>query len=62
MGLSELILIMAMETATWSIDPDGIPQICMSVPTETEDEAFKGCTSVPEEILYKWLNDTMVKV
>jgi hypothetical protein len=53
---------MAMETATWSIDADGIPQICMSVPTETEGEAFKGCTSVPEEILYKWLNDTMVKV
>lgn len=61
MGLSELILIMAMETATWSIDPDGIPQICMSVPTENE-ETFKGCTSVPDEILYKWLNDTMVKV
>lgn len=62
MGLSELILIMAMETATWSIDPDGIPQICMSVPTETEGETFKGCTSVPDEILYKWLEDTMVKV
>jgi hypothetical protein len=61
MGLSELILIMAMETATWSIDSDGIPQICMKVPTENE-ETFKGCTSVPEEILYKWLEDTMVKV
>ena len=65
MGLSELILIYAMNHAIWSMDENGVPQICMTVPAESEDgkaETFKGCTSVPDEILYKWLEDTTVKV
>ena len=65
MGLSELVLIYAMNHAMWSMNEEGVPQICMSVPTESEEgkaETFKGCTAVPEEILYKWLNDNMVKV
>ena len=65
MGMSELILIYAMNNAMWSMDENGVPQICMEVPTESEDgkaETFKGCTAVPDEILYKWLEDTTVKV
>jgi len=65
MGLSELILIYAMNHAMWSIDDNGKPQICMTVPTESEDgkaETFKGCTSVPDEILQKWLQDSYLKV
>mgnify|MGYP007121428178 CR=1 FL=1 len=42
------------------MDQNGVPQICMEVPTE-EGEAFKGCTSVPDKILYKWLEETTVK-
>lgn len=61
MGMSELILIYAMNNAMWSMDENGVPQICMEVPTENE-EIFKGCTAVPDEILYKWLEDTTVKV
>jgi len=65
MGLSELILIYAMNHAMWSIDEDGVPQICMEVPTESKDgkaEKFQGCTSVPDEILQKWLQDSYLKV
>lgn len=60
MGLSELVLIYAMNNAVWSMK-DGVPQICMSVPSETEGEVFQGCTSVPDEILYRWLEETTVK-
>ena len=65
MGLSELILIYAMNHAMWSIDEDGVPQICMEVPTESEAgkaEKFQGCTSVPDEILQKWLQDSYLRV
>ena len=65
MGLSELILIYAMNHAMWSIDEDGVPQICMEVPTESEAgkaEKFQGCTSVPDEILQKWLQDKYLRV
>jgi len=65
MGITELVLIMAMEGAVWSLNSDGTPQICMSVPTESEEgksETFQGCTAVPQEILYKWLAETTVKV
>jgi hypothetical protein len=63
-GLSELVLIYAMNHGVWSMGSDGLPQICLKVPIEsTEDktEFFQGCTSVPEEILYKWLEETTVK-
>jgi len=60
MGLSELILIYAMNHAMWSMDENGRPQICMTVPSEEGE--FKGCTAVPDEILYKWLEETTVKV
>jgi hypothetical protein len=60
MGLSELILIYAMNHAIWSMDQNGVPQICMTVPSEEGE--FKGCTAVPDEILYKWLEETTVKV
>jgi hypothetical protein len=60
MGLSELVLIYAMNNAVWSMTEDGVPQICMSVPTE-ENETFKGCTAVPEEILYEWLKTATIK-
>ena len=64
MGLSELVLIYAMNNAMWSLTDEGVPQICMSVPTETEGKAeiFKGCTAVPEEILNEWLKHATVKV
>ena len=64
-GLSELILIYAMNHAMWSFNEEGQPQICMQVPTESSEgkaETFKGCTAVPDEILYKWLSETTVKV
>jgi len=54
-----------MNHAMWSIDEDGVPQICMEVPTESKDgkaEKFQGCTSVPDEILQKWLQDSYLKV
>jgi hypothetical protein len=53
-----------MNHGVWSMGSDGLPQICLKVPIEsTEDktEFFQGCTSVPEEILYKWLEETTVK-
>lgn len=65
MGLSELVLIYALNNAMWSMTEEGVPQICMSVPTESEDgkaETFKGCTAVPEEILFRWLKTATVKV
>jgi hypothetical protein len=49
-----------MNNAMWSMDQNGVPQICMSVPTE-ENETFKGCTSVPEEILLEWLKTATIK-
>ena len=64
MGLSELVLIYAMNNAVWSMTENGIPQICMSVPAESEDgkaETFKGCTSVPDEILTEWLKHATIK-
>lgn len=60
MGLSELVLIYAMNNAVWSMTEDGVPQICMSVPTE-ENETFKGCTAVPEEVLLEWLKTAHIK-
>ena len=65
MSITELILIMAMEGAVWSLNSNNTPQICMSVPTESKEgksETFEGCTTVPKEILYKWLAETTVKV
>jgi len=65
MGMSELILIYAMNNAMWSMDDNGRPQICMTVPTESEDgkaETFKGCTAVPDEILKEWLKHATIKV
>lgn len=61
MGLSELVLIYAMNNAVWNMTEDGVPQICMSVPTENS-ETFKGCTAVPEEILSEWLKTAHIKV
>ena len=60
MGLSELVLIYAMNNAVWSMTEDGVPQICMSVPTENS-ETFKGCTAVPEEVLLEWLKHATIK-
>jgi len=60
MGMSELILIYAMNNAIWSMDENGVPQICMEVPTETD--TFKGCTAVPDEILKEWLKHATIKV
>jgi len=65
MGLSELILIYTMNHGVWSMDPDGLHQICLKVPiesTEEKTEFFQGCTSVPEKILNKWLQDSHIKV
>lgn len=65
MSLSELVLIYALNNGVWKMTEEGVPQICLSVPVESEDgksETFQGCTSVPEEILYKWLLTTTVKV
>ena len=65
MGLSELVLIYALNNAMWSMTEEGVPQICMSVPAESESgkpETFKGCTAVPEEILLRWLKTATVKV
>ena len=61
MGLSELVLIYALNNAVWSMNDEGIPQICLSVPTE-ENETFKGCTAVPDEILQEWLKHATIKV
>ena len=63
MGLSELVLIYAMNNAVWSMTEEGVPQICMTVPTETDGvaETFKGCTAVPEEILNEWLKHATIK-
>jgi len=61
MGLSELVLIYALNNAVWSMTDEGVPQICLSVPTE-ENDTFKGCTAVPEEILNEWLKHATVKV
>ena len=60
MGLSELVLIYALNNAVWSMTDEGMPQICMSVPTENS-ETFKGCTAVPEEILLEWLKTATIK-
>ncbi len=60
MGMSELVLIYALNNAMWSMDEDNVPQICLSVPTE-ENETFKGCTSVPDEILKEWLKHATIK-
>ena len=59
MGMSELVLIYALNNAMWSMDENKIPQICLSVPTETD--TFKGCTSVPDEILKEWLKHATIK-
>ena len=64
MGLSELVLIYAMNNAMWSMTEEGVPQICMSVPSESPEgksETFKGCTAVPEEILLEWLKHATIK-
>ena len=64
MGLSELVLIYALNNAMWSMTDEGIPQICLSVPTESPEgkaENFKGCTAVPEEILTEWLKNATIK-
>jgi hypothetical protein len=64
MGLSELVLIYAMNNAVWRMTDDGVPQICMSVPTETPEgkpEIFEGCTATPEEVLQEWLKTATVK-
>lgn len=61
MGMSELVLIYALNNAMWSMNEEGIPQICLSVPTE-ENETFKGCTAVPDEILQEWLKHATIKV
>jgi hypothetical protein len=53
MGLNELILIYAMNHGVWSMDPES---------TEEKTEFFQGCTSVPEKILNKWLQDSYMKV
>ena len=60
MGVSELVLIYALNNAVWSMTDEGVPQICMSVPTE-ENETFKGCTAVPEEVLLEWLKTAHIK-
>ena len=65
MGVSELVLIYALNNAMWSMTDEGIPQICLSVPTESPEgkaETFKGCTAVPEEILTEWLKHATIKV
>lgn len=65
MGLSELVLIYAMNNAVWRMNEDNVPQICMSVPSESPEgksETFEGCTAVPEEILLEWLKHATVKV
>ena len=64
MGVSELVLIYALNNAMWSMNDEGIPQICLSVPTESPEgkaETFKGCTAVPEEILTEWLKHATIK-
>jgi hypothetical protein len=65
MSMAEIVLIYALNHGVWKMTDEGIPQICLSVPVEKEDgtsETFQGCTAVPEEILYKWLSDTTIKV
>lgn len=64
MGVSELVLIYALNNAMWSMTDEGIPQICLSVPTESPEgkaETFKGCTAVPDEILTEWLKTAHIK-
>jgi hypothetical protein len=65
MGISELVLIYALNHATWSMNDKGIPQICLRVPVEASEgtsETFQGCTAVPEEILLEWLSRATVRV
>lgn len=65
MGLSELVLIYALNNAVWSMTDDGTPQICLSVPVESSEgktETFQGCTAVPEEVLLEWLRTNYMKV
>jgi hypothetical protein len=65
MSMAEMVLIYALNHGVWKMNEEGVPQICLSVPVETLDgktENFEGCTAVPEEILYKWLSDTTLKV
>ena len=65
MSMAEMVLIYALNHGIWKMDDKGIPQICLSVPVEAPDgtsENFQGCTSVPEEILYKWLTEATVRV
>jgi hypothetical protein len=65
MSMAEMVLIYALNHGVWKMTEDGLPQICLSVPVESEDgksETFQGCTAVPEEMLYRWLSATTVKV
>jgi len=65
MSMAELVLIYALNNAVWKMTEEGVPQICLSVPTESSDgkpETFQGCTTVPDEILHRWLSETTIKV
>ena len=63
--LNELILLVALQGATWEMTPQGVPELCLrsSVSdSEQTSQESKVCTQVPEELLLKWLKEATVKV